>query len=170
MGTVIRSGESMCRKMTHFINPANDLIIVELGAGDGVITKFILNRMSKDAQLFVFEINTELCDVIVKIKDNRMILINDSAENMMFHLTKYGISEVDTIISAIPFLVLPDDLTKKILDISKSLLKTGGTYIQMHYVKNVKKMYKNIFGNVHTYFVPVNIPPGYVFRCIKVSE
>ena len=71
------------------------------------------------------------------------------------------------IISAIPFLVLPDELTKDILMAGKKMLKTGGNFIQMHYVSSIKKMYKNIFGNVHTYFVPVNIPPGYVFRCVK---
>ena len=170
MGTVIRSGNAMCRKMTHFIDPQLDLILVELGAGDGAITKYILDRMSPQAKLFVFEINSELCDVLSKINDPRLILINDSAENIKIHLDKYGLHEVDTIISAIPFLVLPDDLTKKILYLSKGVLKTGGTFIQMHYAKTVQKMYKNIFGNVHTYFVPVNIPPGYVFRCVKEDE
>lgn len=167
MGTVIRSSPSMCRKMSHFIDTSQDLIIVELGAGDGAITSYILNKMSPDAKLYVFEINTELCAVISKINDPRMILVNDSAEHMESYLLNHGIKQVDTIISAIPFLVLPDDLTKEILIVSKRMLKTGGNFIQMHYVSTIKKMYKNIFGNVHTYFVPVNIPPGYVFRCVK---
>lgn len=157
----------MCRKMSHFIDSQNDLIIVELGAGDGVITSFILEKMSPDAKLYVFEINTELCAVISKIKDPRMILVNDSAEHMESYLLKHGITQVDMIISAIPFLVLPDELTKDILMAGKKMLRTGGNFIQMHYVSSIKKMYKNIFGNVHTYFVPVNIPPGYVFRCVK---
>ena len=167
MGTVVRSGGPMCRKMTHYIDPKNDMILVELGAGDGVITSYILDRMSKNAKLFVFEINKELCDIISTIKDPRMVLINDGAQNMETHLAKYGIIEVDTIISAIPFLVLPDELTKEILSISKKILKKGGSFIQMHYIRSIRKMYKNIFGNVHTSFVPVNIPPGYVFRSIK---
>ena len=167
MGTVIRSSPSMCRKMSHFIDSQDDLIIVELGAGDGVITSFILEKMSPDAKLYVIEINTELCAVISKIKDPRMILVNDSAEHMESYLLKHGITQVDMIISAIPFLVLPDELTKDILMAGKKMLKTGGNFIQMHYVSSIKKMYKNIFGNVHTYFVPVNIPPGYVFRCVK---
>lgn len=167
MGTVIRSSGPMCRKMTHFIDSQKDLVVVELGAGDGAITSFILNKISADAKLYVFEINPELCEVISKIKDDRMILINDGAQNMEQHLFKHGITHIDTIISAIPFLVLPDDLTTEILTVSKKLLKAGGHFIQMHYISSIKKMYKNIFGNVHTYFVPLNIPPGYVFRCVK---
>ncbi len=79
----------------------------------------------------------------------------------------YEIETVDTIISAIPFLVLPENLTKEILNISKKILKSGGNFIQMHYVKNISKMYKAIYGNVEINYVALNIPPGYVFRCVK---
>lgn len=103
MGTVIRSSPAMCRNMVQYIDSRNDLIIVELGAGDGVITKYILDKMSKDAKLFVFEINPELCEVIASIKDDRLILINDGAQYMESILLKYEIETVDTIISAIPF-------------------------------------------------------------------
>jgi len=167
MGTVIRSGKQMCNIMTSFLNVHTDKIIVELGAGDGVITQHILNKMAPDATLLVFEINPELCQVISKIKDHRMILINDGAQNMEFHLHKNGIGHIDCIISAIPFVMLPDSLTNEILLLSKNLLKKDGVFIQMHYVRTIQKMYKGIFGNVHISYVPLNIPPGYVFRCIK---
>jgi phospholipid N-methyltransferase len=167
MGSIIRSGGPMCRKMTQFIDPDTDLTIVELGAGDGAITSYILEKMAPNSTLLVFEINPELCTILSKIDDKRMILINDGAENLDDHLTKHGIAEVDMIISAIPFLVLPDDITNKILTLCSQMLKKGGIFVQMHYIKAVKTMYKRIFGNVHTYFVPVNIPPGYVFKCVK---
>lgn len=170
MGTVVRSGAAMCRKMVQHIDNQNDLIIVELGAGDGVITQYILHKMSPNAKLFVFEINSELCEIISKIKDERMILINDSAQHMEKYLEEYHIKNVDIIISAIPFLVLPDDLTKEILHISKKVLKKGGHFIQMHYIKSISKMYQAIFKNVHTSYVPLNIPPGYVFRCEKLDD
>lgn len=167
MGTVIRSGAPMCRSMTQFIDRHKDLIIVELGAGDGVITSFILDKMAPDARLFVFEINPELCEMISRIKDDRMILINDGAQYMESYLQKYEVHQVDMVISAIPFLVLPDDITSEILRICLKILKKSGNFIQMHYALSIRKKYKAIFGNVHTSFVPLNIPPGYVFRCEK---
>lgn len=167
MGTVIRSGSAMCAKMTHFIDHNKDLVIVELGAGDGVITSHILHKMSPNARLYVFEINPELCAVVSKINDHRMTLINDGAQYMEAHLQKHGIHQVDTIISALPFMMLPDELTQEILILSKKVLRTNGLFIQMHYAKKISKMYKSIFGNVHINNVPINIPPGYVFRCVK---
>lgn len=170
MGTVVRSGAAMCRKMVQYIDYDKDLLIVELGAGDGVITQYILDKMSPEGRLFVFEINTELCEIISKIKDNRMILINDGAQNMEKYFLQYNIKHVDTIISAIPFLVLPDDLTKEILNISKKVLKKGGHFIQMHYIKSISKMYQSIFNNVRISYVGLNIPPGYVFMCEKIED
>lgn len=169
MGTVVRSGPAMCRKMVQNIHSETDLFIIELGAGDGVITKYILSKMAENAKLFVFEINPELCEVISDIQDSRMVLINDGAQNMSIHLQKHGIEKVDIIISALPFLVIPDDLTQEILQLCKSTLKSGGYFIQMHYIKSISKMYKSIFGNVHTSYVPLNIPPGYVFACKNVA-
>lgn len=164
MGTIIQSGPSMCKKMIQHIHKEEDLIIVELGAGDGVITKYILEKMSPNAKLFVFEINPKLSETISKIDDRRMILINNGAQNMEIELKKYEITQVDTIISAIPFLVLPDELTQEILQLCKKMLKSGGYFVQMHYVKRISEMYKQIFGNVTISYVPLNIPPGYVFR------
>lgn len=169
MGSVIRSGPSMCRSMVQYIDHNHDLIIVELGAGDGVITQYILEKMSTKAKLFVFEINPELCEIITKIKDERMVLINDGAQYMESHLQRHGVEKVDTIISAIPFVVLPEELTHEILRICKKILKDGGNFVQMHYIKSVRKMYQSIFGNVHTFYVPLNIPPGYVFRCENIK-
>ena len=91
MGTVVRSGPAMCRKMVQNIHPETDLNIIELGAGDGVITRYILSKMAPEGKLFVFEINPELCEVITDIQDSRMILINDGAQNMAIHLQKHGI-------------------------------------------------------------------------------
>jgi phospholipid N-methyltransferase len=153
--------------MTQFIHPNEDKIIIEIGAGDGAITAYILDKMAVDAKLYVFEINPALCKILTQLKDDRLILINDGAQNMKSILAKYEITKVDTIISAIPFLVLSDDLTKEILNTCKLMLKEGGIFVQMHYSTTIKKLYKNIFGNVHSYFVALNIPPGYVFTCVK---
>jgi phospholipid N-methyltransferase len=170
MGTVSRSSQSMSRKMSEFIDTNHDVIIVELGAGDGVITKHILDKMSPKATLFVFEINPELCEMISKIKDERMILINDGAQYMQIHLEKHGFDHADHIISALPFTILPHALTKEILKISHQMLKKYGLFIQMHYSKTKIDMYQSIFSKVVVSYVPLNIPPGYVFKCVKDSS
>lgn len=170
MGTVVRSGSAMCKKMSSFIDSQNDLIIVELGAGDGAITEHILKAMSPKARLFIFEINDEMYEALTKLKDERIVLIHDGAQHMVDHLAKYHVTKVDTIISAIPFLVLPEELMEDILILVKNTIRPGGNFIQMHYALTIKKTYEKIFGNVKTFFVPLNIPPGYVFKCVVTKK
>jgi len=49
----------MCRQMAAGI-PANSKYVIELGAGDGVITPYLLDVLPPDAKLLSFEINPEL--------------------------------------------------------------------------------------------------------------
>ncbi|MEM6967066.1 MAG: SAM-dependent methyltransferase, partial [Bacteroidota bacterium] len=89
-------------------------VIVELGAGDGVITEHILRHMKKDSVLLAFEVNKTFCDQMRKIEDDRLIVIEDSAEKLGEYLVKYDLEKADYIISAIPFVAFPDDLAKNI--------------------------------------------------------
>ena len=57
VGTITRSSKFVCRKMLHPVDFSGKVNIVELGAGDGVITRHILDQMTADSQLFIFEVN-----------------------------------------------------------------------------------------------------------------
>lgn len=165
IGAVARSGKSMRRKMTAYIQP-EDRYIVELGAGDGVITKDILQQMSTDAKLLSFEINEEFCKKLHAINDDRLIVINDSAENIEMYMKQHNFHTIDIAISAIPFLVLPLDTVQKILHACKNNMREGALYLQVHYGKNLSKLYIEIFGNLSIEFILSNIPPSYIFKCV----
>ncbi|MBK9256302.1 MAG: hypothetical protein IPM42_12510 [Saprospiraceae bacterium] len=170
IGSVARSGNAMCEKMAGFIDPVNDKVIIELGAGDGVITQYILDRMHPEGILLAFEINENLYKELCNIPDDRLIPIFDNADKMEYYLMLNNHEKADTIISALPFLVLNEQSRILILSECFRLLKTGGIFIQMHYSLHVRNIYKKIFGNVSVHFVPVNIPPGYVFKSTKPPE
>jgi phospholipid N-methyltransferase len=153
--------------MTQFIPQNEKITILELGAGDGVITEYIMQRMSKDSRLLTFEINNDFLPLLQKIADERVTVISEGAQNMGKILKERDIEKVDMIISAIPFLVLPPDLATQILQESKKHLKAKGVFVQMHYALSMRQTYLDLYGNLETFFVPLNIPPGYVFKCIK---
>lgn len=166
VGTVTRSGSAMRSKITSYITP-EDTFVLELGSGDGAITKNILAQMGKDAKLLSFEINPNLFKDLQSIDDDRLIAINDSAENLELYMEKYGIKKFDTIISAIPYIIFPREQALKLLNLCKDNLKEGKSYLQVHYAKSLMSLYNEVFGNIETHFILFNIPPGYVFRCIR---
>lgn len=163
VGTVTRSSKFLCKEMVAPVDFSKAKTVVELGAGDGVVTKHILGKMRPDAKLLTFEVNGAFCDKIRdSIDDDRMVVVEDSAENLKAHLEKYNLGEVDVIISAIPYVSLPEELGYSIVGICKDVLKNNGLYVQIHYSLLMKKMYKKVFGNVDVSFVPLNIPPAFV--------
>ncbi|MDQ3141844.1 MAG: methyltransferase [Bacteroidota bacterium] len=167
VGTVMRTSPKISQMMVEEAKIKEAKNIVELGAGDGAITKHILKQMKPDARLIVFEVNPSFCKSLQKIKDSRLIIIQDSAENLESHLFKYDIDHVDSIISAIPFVVLSNPLTSQILNICKKILISGGLFVQIHYSLIIKNLYEQIFGNLRIEFKAFNIPPTFIFVCKK---
>lgn len=166
-GAVVRSSKFLVREMLKPINFKQAKVVVELGAGDGAVTFEILKKLQPQSRLLCFEINSQFCDILREIDDDRFILIEDSAENLHEYLKKLAIEEVDYIVSAIPFVALPDDLSTNIVQGCYNVLKKNGLYIQFHYSTLIKKMYETIFGNIDIVFVPLNIPPAFVMICEK---
>ncbi len=162
IGTITRSSKYLCKGMIRHVDFKKARVLVELGAGDGVITKYILKNMHKDCILLTFEVNEKFCNRLRLIKDKRLVVIEDSAEKIGEYLKKHGASEIDYIVSAIPFVTLPDELGTSIISNCQQYLRKGGLFIQVHYSLLAKKMYQKIFGNVDISFVPLNIPPAFV--------
>jgi len=162
VGTLTPSSKFLCKGMIKHVDFKTAKVIVELGAGDGVITKHILQNMRKDTKLLVFEVNENFCELLREIDDDRLIIAEDSAERLSHYLDQIGEKEIDFIVSAIPFVTLPDDLSYRIVRECKKYLRKGGLYIQVHYSLLIKKMYEKIFGNVDVSIVPINFPPAFV--------
>ena len=163
-GTVTQSSKALCHAMTSHITEDHK-VIVEIGAGDGAITTYILDKMAKDAVLYSFEINEAHFRKLQHIQDERLVPIFDSAANIKKHLTDKGHQKADTIISALPFLVMPTEVTLQIISACHKCLLSKSLFVQFHYSKKLKKLYKSTFKHVQTEFVLLNAPPAFVFRC-----
>ena len=139
--------------------------IVELGPGTGSITHELLHLMPKDSLLLVFEINEDFCQILNEIKDPRLKVIRDTAENMQSYLEEYKIETVEYIVSSLPFAMIPNGIVKNILHHVKKVLKPAGMFLQYQYSLNAYKKLKSTFNDVEVNFTPMNIPPAFVFIC-----
>lgn len=167
VGTVSRSSKALCLEAVKQIDFSQAEFLVELGAGDGVITKYILERMRPDCKLMVFEVHKKFCVLLRAIDDPRLIVVEASAQKIDTYLKQHSFSRVDDIISAIPFVVVPEQETSDIMEACKAVLKTGGKFIQVHYSLILKKMYQKVFGNVAVNFVLLNLPPAWIIVSVK---
>lgn len=170
-GSVAPSSRFLSRAIVAKIDPEQAKIVVELGPGDGVITRYILDRLLPDARLIIFEINEIFVEKIrAAFDDPRLTVIHDSAENMGAHFKEMKIKKADCIVSGIPFVMLPEPLTRRIALECRHWLRSKGRFIQFHYSPLLLGFYRRVFGNAEVEVVPLNIPPAIIVCCEKQGE
>ncbi len=166
VGALAPSSKSLGRKICSKIDFEKANLIIELGPGNGVFTKLLLERMKSDAKLLAFETNGPFCDIVrEKIKDDRLILIEDSAEHITKYMKEHGLEKGQYVVSSLPYTVFPKELKNKILDESVTALGREGTYLQFQYSLNALKLLKTKFDKVSYNFSLLNFPPAFVYTC-----
>lgn len=167
-GTVTPSSRFLAKRMISKIDFKNSNVIVELGAGNGVITKQILKKLNKNAVLLCFEINDNFYKELKKIKNPQLKVVKSSAEKIEEELAKLGFSETNHIISSLPLTIIPDEICMEILKKSHQALASKGTFIQYQYSLTYFKRLSKVFSEeIKLEFEPLNFPPAFVYRCIK---
>jgi len=170
------SSKHVVKKMVKPIRFAEARCIVELGAGNGCITRALLRRMKPDTQLLSFEINKKFYRMTAaRLRDSRLRLINDSAENMLPYIYESGFAYADYIVSSVPLVSLPKRIRENILNSVLATLKPNGLFIQLSYSTILRKKIERIFGrkNVKIDFTPFNFPPAFIYVCkhnLNVSQ
>ena len=168
VGAISPSSPFLTEKMLEDIDFDKDKTLVEIGPGTGVFTKRLLEKMNLDCRLFVFELNTSFyTELISQIKDQRVIIINDSAEKLEYYLTKHQLQKVDVIISSLPLSNFPQRITIKLLRTFQRNLREAGKFIQFQYSLKQKKEIEHVFSNVTISFTALNIPPAFIYSCDK---
>lgn len=169
IGSVRPSSPKLSRAMASPVNPRSKQTIVELGAGEGTITHYLLQRMNPESRLIAFEINENFLSHLHEINDDRMTLVNASAENILQELRHLKIKEADIIVSSLPLVLFEKEVAQHIIQDCYAALRKGGVFVQFHYSYLNKKMYERVFDRVRVRFILGNLPPAFVFRCKKLK-
>ena len=165
VGTLFPTSKFVSKQMVKNIDFEKSKILVEIGSGTGAITKTILKNMSSDSKLFCFEVNKDFFNTLNQLKDDRLITINDSAEDLNKYLKKYNAMKVDYIISSIPLTTLNKRTVEAILDNIVQIINSYGVFIQLQYSLFSIKKIKKYFSNVSITFTPLNYFPSFIYTC-----
>lgn len=170
LGTVAPSSRFLSKRMLREINFSKANVMVELGPGNGAITKYILQNLSPNTTLVCFEINENFYNQLQKIKHPQLIVLKASAEKIIEELKKLNIEKVDCIISSLPLTIIPDKITSEILEKSFRILVNNGSFIQYQYSLTYFKKLKEVFKeSISLGFELLNIPPAFIYHCKKVE-
>lgn len=164
VGAILPSSIFLVDDMLSEINFEKAKVLVEFGAGSGNFTTEILKRMGDDTKFFVFEIDNVFFKKLHKIKDKRMILINDSAVNIEKYLGK---EKADYIVSGIPLSNLNIDIKKELISNARKNLDSKGKFLQFQYIPESFILLKKYFPKIDIKFTLFNTPPAFFYICQK---
>ncbi|WP_299105491.1 rRNA adenine N-6-methyltransferase family protein [uncultured Tenacibaculum sp.] len=167
-GTVAPSSRFLAKRMLKQINFSKAEVIVELGPGDGAITKRILKKIQSNTVLVCFEINDAFYKELKEINHPQLIVLKSSAEDIRKELSKLGYTKVDYIVSSLPLTIIPKEISSNILRECYNSLNINGLFIQYQYSLTYYKKLKKVFGDfIELDFEPLNFPPAFVYKCTK---
>lgn len=147
------------------INLKGYKVIVEYGPGEGAFTRRILKNMASDAHLIAIETNIQMVNALEKINDKRLIVVNDSAENIRAILHDNGFDNADCVVSGIPFTFLKRQQRENIVKCTREALTRDGIFIVYQNSYYATKYLEKEFDHIARDFEPRNIPPLFIMRC-----
>lgn len=175
IGSPFPSSQSFAKLMVDYAKLQSNSTIVELGPGTGSVTNQIIKQMPCDSLFFAIEIN----EILYKnFKNNypETIIYHGTANDIKKYLKMHNRSQVDCIISAIPWATLSIDLQQELFSEIYDVIAPGGTFITIALLigtffsrgKKFKQLLDSNFQLVNrTPIVWKNLPPAIAYICRK---
>lgn len=168
VGAVAPSSRFLAEKMVAPIDFSTAKVIVQFGPGTGSFTEEILRRRRDVTSIVLIEYNTAFYETLrQKYEQQKNVHIyNGTAEDVDGILRQFGLpSQVDYIVSGLPFASLPQKQSEAILRRAQSVLKADGLFITFQYTLLKRVFLSSYFGYITTTREWRNIPPAYVLSC-----
>ncbi|TDH24532.1 methyltransferase domain-containing protein [Segetibacter sp. 3557_3] len=163
-GSLVESSVYLVDKMIEGIDFNQNLRIVELGAGTGIITKRLVKEMNEDSTLAAYEINNDLFSKLQENEDKRLTLFNEDVTTIEQH---FAVNAVDYVISGLPLANIEAEKKTSILHACHKVIRPGGFYIQFQYSRKDLSLLKEFFPKVDARFTLLNLPPAFVYYAQK---
>ena len=128
VGSVLPSQPTLTKAMSNLVDLDFEGSVIEIGAGTGVVTKQLLKRVGRE-RLFVIERNKYLFNILRRAFPQANILLED-AQYLPQIMERNGITKVNSIVSSLPFLTIPNDMGEVIFAEMVKAIGDEGKIIQ----------------------------------------
>jgi len=170
-GALAPSGKPLARAMVTAMGPLQPgQIIIELGPGTGVFTREIRQRYPTHPVVAI-----EFNELFAKRLRQRMTdvhIIQGCASQTVGHLNALGYQkhQVGAVLSGLPLLSLPRDLSNSIFAAIADVLEPGRRYVQFTYSKRMWRRFQPPgFRFDQSRMVWLNVPPAVVMPFTRIA-
>lgn len=163
MGSIIPSSPSLCRRIAALVRRAEDEVIVELGAGTGVISKALLAAGVPPDRLVVIEIVRDMAEHLRQVLPGVNVIQGDAFE-LARDLPERLHGKVGTAICGIPLVMLPLEQQRRFVAAVEAVAPGRGFLLYTYCITSPLPYATLGLDAKREAWTPRNFPPASVWR------
>lgn len=163
MGSVIPSSPALCRRIAREVRRGPDEVVVELGAGTGVVSRALLASGVPADKLVVVEIVPEMAEHLRQALPGVTVLCGDAFE-LARALPERMHGKVGTAICGIPLVLLPLDQQRRFVQAVDAVAPGRGFLLYTYCITSPLPCQELELAAKREAWTPLNFPPASVWR------
>lgn len=163
MGSVIPSSPALCRRLVAQTRWASDEVVIELGAGTGVISRALIDSGLPPERLFVVEIVPDMARHLRRILPGVNVIEGDAnALPQLIPAQWHG--KVGTVVCGIPMVLMPLHEQRRLIDAIEAVAPGRGFLHFSYCATSPLPWQKHALTARREAWTPLNFPPASVWR------
>ncbi|CAH2599821.1 Methyltransferase domain-containing protein [Rhodovastum atsumiense] len=163
MGSVIPSAPALCRRVAAQVRCTADEVVVELGAGTGVVSRALLASGLRAEKLVVVEIVPDMANHLRRVLPGATVIEGD-ARALPDLLPAHWHGHVGTVICGIPLVLLPLAEQRRFIDAMTAVAPGRGFLHYSYCVTSPLPASRHGLEARREAWTPLNFPPASVWR------
>jgi len=163
MGSVVPSSKALCKRVVQHSARENDEIIVELGAGTGVISRALLEGGVPAERLFVVEIVPAMVGHLRRVLPGATVIEGD-ARNLPRLIPQSWHGRIGTVVCGIPLVLLPKPEQRRFIDAIETAAPGRGFLHYSYCATSPLPAKRHSLTAKREAWTPLNLPPASVWR------
>ncbi|HVL87368.1 MAG TPA: methyltransferase domain-containing protein [Candidatus Thermoplasmatota archaeon] len=150
VGTLFRSGPFLAKRLTAEALRHKPATILEVGCGDGAITKTLAKGAAREGIRFL------------AVDINAALLSKNPVRGSLFQgdASRLPVRSADVIVCGLPLALLPKE---KVLEILREFRRVAPNFVAFQYSTTSLKLIRQVFPNARVVtYVLANVPPAVV--------
>jgi phosphatidylethanolamine/phosphatidyl-N-methylethanolamine N-methyltransferase len=163
MGSIVPSSAALCERIVRHTSRAPDEIVLELGAGTGVVSRALLRSGIPADRLFVVEIDPAMIGHLRQLLPGAHVIEGD-ARNLETLLPRLWHGRIGTVICGIPLVLLPRAAQRSFIDAIERVAPGRGFLHFSYCATSPLPFRKHRLAAKREAWTPLNFPPASVWR------
>jgi phosphatidylethanolamine/phosphatidyl-N-methylethanolamine N-methyltransferase len=168
MGSIVPSSPALCRRLAAQTRYADDEIVIELGAGTGVISRTLLDAGLPAKRLYVVEIVPDMVDHLRAALPGVNVVQGD-ARRLPALIPEEFHGRVGTVVVGIPLVLLPVPEQRRFIDAIEAVAPGRGFILYSYCATSPLPYKKHGMTAKREAWTPLNFPPASVWRYVPIT-